>query len=373
MEIATKRKAVVIGAGVAGLTAAIALAQRDWSVQIVERDPDGRTAGWGLALTGPSLRALRSLGIDEQIVAAGYGMTRITNWQPNGEAVEIDPPRVLGPDAPAMVGIARPALQNTLTERAERLGVTLTYDTTVADVDQQGDEVTIHLANGSEMRANLVIGADGIRSQTRRMIGLDAPLRHTGQAVWRARLRRPEWATGVNTFSLLDRQVGVVPIGAEEAYIFYTENNAPRQVIEDEFLADRLQDELEPFTGLAAELREAVRDSDGVVRRFAQTVIVEKPWNVGRVVLVGDASHALSPQIASGAGLAIEDAAVLAEELDRTTSVDDALSAFAARRVQRCATLVKASERVAELEQSQRHRESHALIDECHGLMAQPA
>lgn len=367
------RVAVVVGAGIAGLTAGIALARRGWAVEILELSPDSQTAGWGLSLTGPSLRALHTVQLCEKMIAAGFGLSNITNWQPDGEPVEIVPPRLLGADVPAMVGIPRPELHRILAEEAERLGVTITYGCSVASIGQRPDGVEIVLSDGDSRQAHVVVGADGIRSQVRDLLGITDSLSYTGQAIWRARIPRPAWATGINTFSLEDRQIGVVPTGPDSAYVFFTENEAPRGIISDELLAARMYDHLEPFTGLGGELRDSVRESDGVVRRFAQTIIVQSPWNVGRVVLIGDAVHAPSPQMASGAALAIEDGVVLAEELDRNHDVQQALDAFTNRRRERCSVLVKTSARIAELEQSNQHRESHALIDQCHGLMAQPA
>lgn len=373
MDEKEARVAVVIGAGIAGLTTSIALARRGWAVEILELSPDGRTAGWGLSLTGPALRALESLQLSEKMIAAGYGMTKITNWEPNGDPFEISPPSLLGPGAPSMSGIPRPELHRILAEEALRAGVTTTYGTTVTSISQSTDGADLIVSDGGTRHADVVVGADGIRSQVRDLLGIYEPLNYTGQAIWRAKVPRPAWATGINTFALEDRQMGVVPIGPETAYVFFSENGATRDDIPDDLLASRMRDELESFTGLGGELRDAVGESDGVVRRMAQTIIVESPWNVGRVVLVGDAVHAPSPQMASGAALAIEDGVVLAEELDRHASVQDALNAFTQRRFERCAVLVKTSARIAEMEQTGQHRESHALIDQCHALMAQPA
>lgn len=371
--VTSTRTAVVIGAGIAGITTSIALARRGWAVEIIELSPDGRTAGWGLSLTGPSLRALDSIQLCDEMVNVGYGMSRITNWEPNGDPVEISPPRLLGPESPAMAGIPRPELHRILAEEAARLGVITTYGSSVASIHQNDSEVELVLDGGATRLADVVIGADGIRSRVRGLLGIPDSLSYTGQAVWRAKIPRPDWATGINTFSLADRQIGVVPIGADAAYVFFTENRASRDVIPDELLAGQMYEHLAPFTGLAGELRDSVRESTGVVRRLAQTLIVETPWNVGRVVLVGDACHAPSPQMASGAALAIEDGVVLAEELDAHRDVPRALEAFSRRRLERCSVLVKTSARIAEMEQSGQHRESHALINQCHGLMAQPA
>lgn len=368
-----RKRACIVGAGIAGLTTAIALARCGWKVEILELSPDGRTAGWGLALTGPSLRALETLDLAEKMLDSGYGMFRIVNWEPSGEAVEISPPALLGPGAPIMAGISRPDLHGILAAEAGRLGVTVTYGSRLSRIHQDSHGVRLELDDGGHRQADLVVGADGIRSRVREELGVTDPLEYTGQAVWRAQIARPSWATGINTFALPGRQTGVVPISAESAYVFFTENDASREIIPDELLAARMAAQLEPFEGRAAELRDAVRQSPGVIRRLAQTIIVESPWNTGRVVLIGDASHAPSPQMASGAALAIEDAVVLAEELESVPEVEQALEAFTRRRFDRCATLVRTSARIAQLEQTGMHRESHELIDRCHGLMAQPA
>lgn len=366
------KRAVVVGAGIAGLTAAIALADRSWAVEILELSPDGGTAGWGLALTGPSLRALDSLGLSQKVVDAGFGISSITNWEPNGDTIQIDPPRLLGPEHPAMAGIPRPELHRILNEEARRREVEIYYGNSVAQLHQGSDGVNLVLDDGTTRDADLVVGADGIRSRLRDLLGFEAALDFTGQAIWRALIPRPAWATGINTFSLDDRQIGVVPIRTGQAYVFMTENGVSRQIIPDEELAIRMYDYMTPFGGIAGELRESVRESNGVVRRLAQTHIIEGAWNVGQVVLVGDATHAPSPQMASGAALAIEDGVVLGEELGRHDDIERALKAFTDRRLERCVVLVKTSAQIAHLEQNNQHRESHALIDQCHGLMARP-
>ncbi|WPB94297.1 FAD-dependent monooxygenase [Streptomyces malaysiensis] len=364
---------VIVGAGIAGTTAAIALAETGWTVHILELSPDGRTAGWGLSLTGPALRALDSLGLADVCVDAGYGMSRITNWEPDGSAFEIGLPPLLGPNRPATAGIPRPELHRILTARALERGVAISYGLSVADLQELPSGVQAVLTDGRTVNADLIVGADGIRSQVRKLLGLDATLNYTGQGIWRARVPRPTWATGIHTFALDDRQMGVVPIGANEAYVFLTENGALREVVPDEELAVRMSTLMEPFEGRAAGLREPVLRSEGVVRRMGQTLVVDGEWHTGRVVLVGDAVHAPSPQTASGAALAIEDGVVLAEELTGHLAAEQALMAFGARRLKRCSTLVNTSLEVALMEQKGRHLESHALVEQCHRLLAQPA
>ncbi|WP_326623090.1 FAD-dependent monooxygenase [Streptomyces decoyicus] len=368
------RTALIVGAGVAGLTAAIALARREWQVEIAEVNPSKATSGWGLCLTGPALRALDELGLAETCLAEGYGVSVITHVDVEGEpAGEVRLPRLIGAQRPAMAGIARPVLHRILYAEAERRGVAVRHGLTVTAVDQQGELVRVQLSDGTDRQVALVAGADGIRSPARSLLGLETSLDYHGQMVWRALVPRPLWATGIHQFAGKADTVGLVPISGSQAYVFLTENGVEQSVLPDAELAPCLQQLLEDFPGRVAEIRPLVSVSESVVRRPVRTSFLEGAWNRGNGVVIGDAAHAPAPQMASGAALAIEDGLVLAQELGRHASVGAGLEAFAARRMPRCRTLVETSVAIADLEQAQRHHEAHRLVDACHRLMAEPA
>ncbi|WP_020673091.1 FAD-dependent monooxygenase [Amycolatopsis nigrescens] len=367
------RSALIVGAGIAGLTTASALARSGWSVEVIESGSEGTAAGWGLSLTGPSLRALHGLGLADQCLAAGYGMSVITNVDANGVASQLELPHLIGGDGPAMAGIARPELHRILRAEALRAGTRIHYGLSVSRLAQQDGQVCAELTDGTVRTVDLLVGADGIRSTVRDLIGRPTPVRYHGQMVWRARVPRPGWATGIHTFAGDGHQTGVVPISPSRAYVFLTENGVPPDVLPDAELAARMGELLAPFTGRVAELRPEVARSDSVIRRPVQTVLIDTSWSDGPSVVLGDAAHTPSPQMASGAALAIEDGLVLAKELDRYQDVGKALEAFTDRRRERCSALVRASVAIASLEQEQRHRESYPLIEACHHRMAQPA
>ncbi|MFE5872817.1 FAD-dependent monooxygenase [Streptomyces roseifaciens] len=368
------RTAVIVGAGVAGLTAATALARGGWQVEIVEAGPAKAPSGWGLCLTGPSLRALDELGLADACLAEGYGMSTITHVDVNGEpAGEVRLPRLLGARRPAVVGIARPVLHRILYAEVGRCGVAVRHGVTVAAVDQEGELVRLRLSDGTVRRVALLVGADGIRSSVRGLLGLEASLDFHGQMVWRALVPRPPWATGIHQFAGKTDTAGLVPLSDRQAYVFLTENGVEQGVLPDTELAPRLQHLLETFPGRVEEIRSLVAESESVVRRPVLTALLEGTWNRGNGVVIGDAAHAPAPQMASGAALAVEDGLVLAQELGRHESVGAGLQTFVSRRTQRCRTLVETSMAIVGLEQAQRHHEAYALVESCHLLMAEPA
>lgn len=368
------RSVLIVGAGVAGLTAAIALARTGRRAEIAEADPYRSTAGWGLCLTGPSLRALRDLGLVDACLSEGYGMSAITHVDFEGKPAErVELPRLIGAQRPAMAGIARSGLHRILYAEAERCGVVIRHGLTVTAVEQTTDRVDVRMSDGTDRRVELLVGADGIRSSVRDLLGLRTSIDYLGQMVWRALIPRPVWANGIHQFAGRVDTAGLVPISASRAYVFLTENGVPPSVLPDAELAQRLADLLAVFPGRVAQLRPLVAASNSVVRRPVRTALLTGAWHRGNAVVIGDAAHAPAPQMASGAALAIEDGLVLAEEVTRQATVGAGLAAFADRRAARCRALVQTSVTISRLEQQQRHHEAYPLIDAGHRRLAESA
>ncbi|MFH8681049.1 FAD-dependent monooxygenase [Streptomyces lydicus] len=368
------RTAVIVGAGVAGLTAASALARRGWRVEIAEAAPATATSGWGLCLTGPALRALDELGLADRCLAEGYGMAGITHVDVNGESADrVQLPRLIGAERPAMVGMARPVLHRILRETAERSGVVVHYGMTVAAVDQEQEWVRVRFSDGTVRHFALLVGADGIRSSVRALLGLATSLDYHGQMVWRALVPRPPWATRIHQFAGEVNTAGLIPISGSQAYVFLTENGVGHSVLPDAELAPRLRQLLGAFPGRVKEICPLVSASESVVRRPVRTALLAGAWNRGNGVVIGDAAHAPAPQTASGAALAIEDGLVLADELARHESVGAGLESFVNRRARRCRTLVQTSVAIVGLERAQRHDKAYPLVNACHQQMAEPA
>lgn len=363
---------LVVGGGIGGLAAAIALAGRGDEVEVAELQPDWSVAGWGLLLTGPALRALDAVRLTDACAAEGYALPcEVMNCDSSAELkTTLKVPSVLEEGVPCRSGSMRPVLLRILRDKAEVRGVRLRIGLTVDTLVQDLQGVTAHLSDGAERRFDLVIGADGIRSAVRGLLERSGKPEYTGQMVWRALVPRLDWVTTAHTFTGSKHGSGVIPISDTTAYVFLTENTTEPVMYPQSELAGRVRELMADLSGRAAELRDTVTDPQNVVRRRVETCLVDGDWHAHRVVLIGDAAHAPSPQMTSGAALAIEDGVALAEKLDRNATVDEALRAFSDRRVERGRQLANISVKIAELSVAGRLLDSVQLQRDGHAAMA---
>ncbi|WP_216907446.1 FAD-dependent monooxygenase [Nocardia noduli] len=171
------RSVLVIGGGLAGSAAAIFLARAGVRVDLIETNGRGHTVGSGITLQGNALRVLRDLGVWERAAARSGGFDTI-GIRATDEAgtllAEIPDNRTGGPDLPAAVGMQRPVLTAILHDAAETAGANLRFETQVDSLVDGADEVEVTFGDGSRTRYDVVIGADGLRSATRRALGFDS-------------------------------------------------------------------------------------------------------------------------------------------------------------------------------------------------------
>lgn len=334
---------LIVGAGIGGLTSAIALRQRGFKVHLIEKDPAWSVYGVGIIQQGNVLRAIDQLGVLDHYVDAGAGFDAVEVFAPNGQRVaRVPSPRLL-PDHPANLGISRRRLQDVLGKAALGAGATLKLGLTVETLQDDGDSVQVRFSDGSEGRYDLVVGADGVHSQIRGMVLPEAPkAQFTGQSVWRCNLPA---LPGLDALQAYNGPIGagLVPIGSGLMYMFLTTPEPDNPRYPREGLAARMREKAAACAPAIRELAEQITDDDAVVYRPLEWVFVEGPWHRGRVLLLGDAVHATTPHLGQGAGMAIEDSLVLAEELQRHEAIEDALQAWRKRRHARCEYIVRSS------------------------------
>jgi 2-polyprenyl-6-methoxyphenol hydroxylase-like FAD-dependent oxidoreductase len=335
--------ALVIGGGIGGLTTAIALRRKGATVDVIERDPEWSVYGVGIIQQANVLRAMKELDLLGDYLDAGFGYDYVEIFIPTGERVARIPSPRLIEGYPANLGISRRALHKVLGDRAVQAGASVRLGVTATSLHDDGEGVDVGFSDGSKGRYDVVVGADGLYSTTRQMILPDAPAPDfTGQAVWRYNLKRPADMTGMQVYEGRTG-VGLIPLSSEIMYLYLTtpEPDNPRYPRAE--LARTMRRNLAGAAPAIVALSEQITDDDAVVYKPLETLLLEGDWHRGRVVLVGDSVHAATPHLGQGAGMAIEDSIVLAEELERHATPEAAFRAYRDRRFERCAYIVNAS------------------------------
>jgi 2-polyprenyl-6-methoxyphenol hydroxylase-like FAD-dependent oxidoreductase len=203
------------------------------------------------------------------------------------------------------------------------------------------------------LEVDAVVLAEGLYASSREQLYPSAlKPQFTGQACWRVVLPRPPEIDHRYFFLGGSVKVGLTPVSKDQMYLFLLESipDNPKRANED--LPGLLQDLLTEFAGPLKDIRGLLDASSSIVYRPLESHLLRSPWHQGAVVLVGDAAHATTPQLASGAGMAMEDAIVLGEEFMRSDNVALGLQSYFKRRFERCRMVVENSLKIGELEQA---------------------
>lgn len=365
MNTLARQKILIIGGGFSGMAAAIELRKKGADVDLVEIDPEWRNYGAGISLGGATLRAFRQLGMLDAFVDQGSAHDGLALRLPHGPQIaEIPTPRIAGSDVPGGGAIMRPVLAQILVNATRAAGTKVRLGCSFASLQPDADGVDVTFTNGDRQRYDLVIGADGLYSKVRDAVFPDAPKpRYSGQGVWRAVVPRPPEIKSAVMWIGPKIKPGVNPVSKKEMYLFITEPRPTNDHIDPAIFVDHVRSLLADFPAPELQtIRAELGAQSRLVYRPLEGLLLPRPWSRGRVVLIGDAVHATTPHLASGACIGIEDALVLADEMGRHADLLAALSAFEERRWERCRMVVENSGRLGEIEITGGDKEEHARI-----------
>lgn len=366
---------LVVGGGIGGLCTAISLRRQGFKVDLIELKPEWTVYGVGIIQQSNVVREMSRLGVLDAYLDAAYPFEDVAIYGPEGQTLaRIPGQRLAGPQYPANVGISRLALHHVLSDTAANLGANIRLGLAVETLNQDADGVDVLFTDGSSGRYDLVVGADGLYSQIRGLLFGDRYTpRFTGQAVWRHNFPRAPHIDHLANFQSAAGNAGLVPLAGDLMYLFLTSHEPENPWMDASTLAEQMRARLAGFGGIIGELREQIVDSSQVVYKPMEVVFVDEPWYSGRVLLIGDAAHATTPHLGQGAGMAIEDAVVLGEELTAGGTLEEQLQRFMARRFERCKFISEQSVLAGDKEMQQdRAFDRIGLVKRMLELTAQP-
>ena len=343
----------ILGGGIAGLTAAIALKQKGIHATVFEAAPEIKALGAGLLLAANAVKGYERLGIAEKIVARGLALPTFSILDQRG--------RVITSADAAKIG-RQYGLHNFAIHRSELHEALLTEldpdqvqtSKRAAHFEKLDDgAIEIHFADGSAQLTDYLIVAEGLHSAVRRQLLPASEPRYAGYTCWRAVIDTPAALAGLSvaseTWGKYGR-FGIVPLAGDKIYWFACMNAPQNDPAMRAIKVADLQRFFQKFHPAVRAILENTRDADLLWNDIIDLKPIEQ-FAFGNIVLIGDAAHATTPNMGQGACQAIEDAVILADELEKNADPAAAFAAFEKRRLERVHFIVNNSWRLGKIAQ----------------------
>jgi 2-polyprenyl-6-methoxyphenol hydroxylase-like FAD-dependent oxidoreductase len=339
---------IIAGGGIGGTAAALALHRAGFPITLFEQSAAFAEVGAGMSLWPNATRVLQSLGVLDRVMALGELVNEFQLLRPDGRVIST---LNMGGFATPALCLHRADLHRCLREPLppEQLEV----NQRLLAFTQDADGVTAKFPDGREVTAEALIGADGIRSVIRAQLHGESPPIYRGYSVWRGiapeakglvRGRITEtWGAG--------RRFGILPMGRGLVCWYATRNGPPAQPDGPEGRKEEVHRLFRDWHSLIPALIESTEQP--IMKNDARDRLPLRRWGEGRVTLLGDAAHPITPNVGQGAGMAIEDAACLAKALCGAPNLAAGFRAYEARRVRRTAAVGRQARRIGAIGQWQ--------------------
>ncbi|WP_350305817.1 FAD-dependent monooxygenase [Photorhabdus viridis] len=348
-------KVIIIGAGIGGLTTAVALQHIGCTVEIYEQAPELRTSGSGLSVMSNASVALGALGINLNLEHFGAPVETFEIRTASDRLLRRLPvTEVSAENGAASVCISRKALQQALLQQLPDIEVKVSAR--AVEINQSATGISVKFTDGREAQGDILIGADGIYSTVRTLMHGSEPIRTADYICWLAitRYQHQQITPGyIVHYWGAGKRIGLIDIGGGEIYWWGTANMKDKQ-------ARTWQGSNQDVAGFYQGWPNIVSD---IILKTPSTDIIAVPaqdrhfsphWGKGRITLLGDAAHPMLASLGQGAGMAMEDAAVLAHAIIQKADPIAALRFYEKTRIPRAEMMVNASRSMSDIEQEAR-------------------
>ncbi|MFB6455301.1 FAD-dependent monooxygenase [Chitinophaga sp. Hz27] len=344
-------KAIIIGAGIGGLSTAIALQQKGIDYEIFDAVPENRPVGAGIMLGGNAMTVYERLGIGEAIRKQSIFPENIFIRNYKGKTLQqVSNVYIRQRYGQGAHMIHRAALHHELILATKQ---PVQWGKKLISIEDTADSVTAYFEDGTSATGDILIGADGIRSLVREQYITHANYRYSGQSCWRAiipmTLSREEQINGAEVWGNGNGlRSSYMQVNQQQVYFWFTKKMPANTPFSDEAAITFIQKELAVFTGNMRTVAAALKP-EMLIRGDLYDFEPIDTWYKGRVVLLGDAAHATTPNLGQGASQAIEDALMLSNCIAQTKNYTDAFRSYQEQRIARVRKVVGISWKLAQI------------------------
>ncbi len=341
----------IIGAGIAGLTTAIALNRIGIETQIFEATNKIEPVGAGLGLGLNAMKAFKALGIYEEVLGQGKLLPSFSIYDPFGKIIsKTNFDKELGSGT---FSIHRATLHQLLLSKLDPS--TIHLGKRIESFESTDFAVKLKFEDGSTYLSNYVIVADGIHSVIRQQLVPDAKIRYSGYTCWRAIIKNPQLL--VNEASETwgaNGRFGIVPLADNYLYWFACVNAAAEDPHFKSYQVVDIYNRFKKYHGHIPKILKASINAN-LIQNDISDIIPLNHFAFGRIVLIGDAAHATTPNMGQGACQAIEDAVIIAKSMSEISNYEHAFLRFEKHRLKRTKWIIDKSRQIGKLAQLEAH------------------
>lgn len=338
-----KLNVLIVGGGIAGLTMAILLRKKNIHAELIERCGAWKPVGGGITLTLNGVKLLADIGLLPEIEKHSCVIKNINIANRHNRMLSTFNVHKYAGSFAKTLTIARSDLHEVLLKNAN--GTVIHLDRCFQHMEHINGKVKVTFNNGPEQYYDLVIGCDGIHSSVREKMFAGAKLKYSGYACWRFVVDN---TTGISNETLTEmwgkgKRFGIVPLPGNKVHCFASVNAPAGYKNFQDIGLPQFKKLFKDFGGAVPALLNSLEEDEHALMYNDLEDIHLNNWQNGRIILIGDAAHGMTPNLTQGASMAIEDACVLAEQLSGSDTVEEALKAFCGQRQNRVRTIQRRS------------------------------